>query len=283
MLVIAPNLVQSDAEAALPDGVPLFLWDNLVTVDNVSADSEQDEYPATNLANPATNQEWRAAVDSPLQALVTINVALNSVTLVDGVAFARHNFGSQATAITILHVSADSPPVETVLVGPQIPPNDEPLLFHWTAQAFATLRIELDLDDAATEEPRAAVLSVGKILYCQRSFVVDKDFTPPRFARKTDALNGTSQRGDFLGAIVISQYIEGAVFDFQHFTAAWYRTYFDPFVTAAQTGIPFFFAWQPDDYPYEITYAWFKGDPFPLTSPVTGRMGVSLKLDGIVE
>lgn len=282
MLVIAQNLVLSDDEDDLPDGTPYILYDNKVTVGNVSATSEQDDYPATNLANPATNQEWRAVEDSPLAATEEIEIAIDSVDLVDGVGIARHNFGSAGIAVSIYAASADSPGDEVLLAGPQIPPNDEPLLFVFTARSFEILRIVLDLS-SATEAPRAAVIYAGKILICQRSFDVGPDFTPPRFARKTDSLVGTSERGDYLGRVVTSQYIDGAVFSFKHFTPDWYRTYFDPFVEAAQQDTPFFFAWQPEDYPYEVAFGWFTEDPMPVTSPVTGRKHVSFKMGGIVE
>lgn len=280
MLVIGSNLVLSAAEDALPDGTPYILWDNKVTFDNVSADSEQDEYPATNLANPSTNQEWRAAEDSPLAATVEIDIAIDSVDLVDAVGIAGHNYGSAGIAVSIYAVTADSPGDEVLLAGPQIPPDDQPLLFHFTARSFSILRIVLDVDD---EAPRAAVVYAGKLLICERGVDVGPDFSPPRFARKTNAVNGTSQRGDFLGRIVLSQFIDDAVFAFKHFTPDWYRTYFDPFVLAAQQDTPFFFAWAPDDYPYEVAYAWLTEDPQPVTSPVTGRMHVSIQMGGIVE
>jgi hypothetical protein len=64
MLVISQNLVLSPAEAALPDGVPLILYENKVTRTNVTATSEDSDYPITNVANVATNQEWRSVDDA---------------------------------------------------------------------------------------------------------------------------------------------------------------------------------------------------------------------------
>lgn len=280
MLVISSSLVLSAADEALPDGTPLILWDNRVTISNVTADSEDADFPATNLANPATNQEWRGSPDSPATE-VNIDVAINTAELIDGVGIARHNFGTDGIAVTILSVSADSPPVETILAGPQIPPNDEPMLFQFTQQAFATLRVLLDVP--ASIVPRAAVLYVGPLLVTERSFDVGADFTPPRFARKTTSVNGMSHAGDFLGRIITSQAIDNAVAIWKHFTPDWYRDEFDPFIAAAQRDTPFFFAWHPGEYPYEVAFAWLAEDPYPVTSPVTGRMHVSINMDGIIE
>jgi hypothetical protein len=252
-----------------------------VTTSNVTADSEDSSYPVTNLANPATNQEWRGSPSSPTPIEVVIDVLLGSASLVDGVGIARHNFGTDGIAMSIYSVSTDSPPVETLVAGPQIPPDDSPLMFVFTETLFPTLRILLDVP--ASTVPRAAVLYVGELLRCERGFDVGTEFTPPSFARRTVAVNGKSHAGDFLGRIITSQSIEGATATFRHFTAAWYRTYFEPFLAAAQRDVPFFFSWAPDDYPYEVTYLWLADDPMPVTSPITGRIGVSLKMDGIVE
>lgn len=281
MLVFASNIVLSDEDDALPDGTPLILWDSVVTISNISADSEDADFPATNMANPATNQEWRGASDSPTPTEVDIDIAVNSVDLIDAVGIARHNFGTEQIAVTIMSVTADSPADPVTLAGPQIPANDEPMLFVFTERAFQTLRIRLTVPAATV--PRAAVVYAGELLRCERGYDVGTEFTPPRFARKTVAVNGMSHAGDFLGRIITSQSIEGSQAVFRHFTAAWYRENFDPFVAAAQRDTPFFFAWSPDDYPYEIAYAWFADDPMPLTSPVTSRIGVTLRLDGIVE
>lgn len=280
MLVISPNLVLSPAAAALPDGTPIILYENFATFSTLSASSEDDEYPVTNLANPATNIEWRASPDSPIASSVQIDAAINSAELIDGVGIARHNFGSAQISVTILSVTADSPSDPVVLAGPQIPPNDEPMLFQFTAQEFATLRILLE--NISDTPPRAAVLYVGPLLICERGFDVSADFVVPRFGRRTNAINGRSERGDFLGRIITSQFLETEL-NWRHFTPSWYRTYFDPFVAAAQRDTPFFLSWNPVDYPYEVGFHWLLDDPMPPTSPVTGRFGVNLKIGGIVE
>lgn len=283
MLVISPSIVLSAEDDALPDGTPLILYESVVTISNVSATSQNSFYPATNLANPATNQEWRGSSDSPTPTDVDIDVVVGSAEpVIDGVGIARHNFGSEGIAVSIYRVSTDSPPVETLLVGPQIPPDDEPLLLVFTETEFTgTLRVHLDVP--ASTVPRAAVLYAGPLLRCQRGMDVNVEFTPPPFARKTVAVNGKSHAGDFLGRIVTSESVEDAMATFRHFQADWYREYFDPFVQAAQTETPFFFSWAPDDYPYEVGFLWFSDDPIPLASPITGRMGIALKMDGIFE
>lgn len=501
MLVISQSLILSEEEEALPDGVPIFLWENLATFGAVTADSEDTNYPASNLTNPATNLEWRGAADSPLASTVEIAVAISQIDPIDGVGIAGHNFGSTGAAVTILgpavpdpfekvllhfdgadgsttftdsnsggsahvwtafgnaqidtaefkfggasglfdgtgdyistpdhadfalgggdwtidnwfnctepsgigaaiagqqdsagtlttrsfvirrnstgliqalvavggvsfviagttiftdavnpgwhHVafvrtgdvlklfldgvqeggdlaitgtvndSANSltigrqgdltggewqgwldefrirvglaawttnftPPAAPAgdrveLVQSQIPPTDEPLLFLFSEVSLSQLVISIAV---GSELPRAAVLYVGKVLRCERSFDVGQEFTPPRFARKTDSVNGMSTRGGFLGRIITGQVLDGSQAVFRHFTPDWYRQYFDPFIAAAQRDTPFFFAWAPDDYQYEVAYGWLTKDPMPQVSPITRRMHVTLDMGGIVE
>ena len=55
------------------------------------------------------------------------------------------------------------------------------------------------------------------------------------------------------------------------------------FVAATIGRKPFFFAWSPTDYPYEVAYCWHAREPVPLTSPVTGRKSVTLDLKAIAD
>jgi hypothetical protein len=273
MLVISPSVVIAPG-TTIPPGTPLIGWHNLVTRGNVSATSEDPSYPATNLANPATNLEWRATVVDQ----VYLHAELNTLLLVNYVAVARHNFGSAQIPVQpgYFNEALEWNP----LAPEQVPPDDAPLLFVFDEpQSLATVKMKLNPGIAA---PRAAVWYVGVLLALERGVDVGTDFPVPLDARKTSVVNGRSEAGDFLGRQVTSQFLEWNA-AFKHFTPAWYRTYMRPFVRAAQRDVPFFYTWAPDDYPYEVTFAWLRDDPIPLTNPATGRVGVDLVCGGIVE
>lgn len=271
MLVISSSVVLT-ADAAIPAGTPLIGWHNLVTFSNVSADSEDTAYPATNLANPSTNLEWRSETD----VLQYLTFAVNTLLDVNYVGVARHNWGSAQIAVSIEYYNGS---IWVALTSPQIPPDDAPLMFVFTGLSAASFRIKLAAGD---EAPRAAVAYVGVLLVCERGVDVGTDFPVPVDARKTTVVNGMSEAGDFLGRKVVNQFLEWQM-TFKHFRPDWYRTYFRPFVRAAQRDVPFFYTWAPDDYPYEVVFAWFRDDPIPLTTPQTGRVGVDLVCGGIVE
>lgn len=280
MLVVSSDIVLS-AEEALPEGTPLILWDSIVTAENITTTSEAGDYPVTNLANPDTSQEWRAgSAESPSIGTVEITVTTGSADDVDSVGIARHNFGTQNIAVEVGYYDNNSPPLWVSLTDPQIPANDEPLQFWFTAQPLSNVVIRLyEGDDFA----RAAVLYVGKLLKMQRGVDVDKDFAVPRFSRKTEFYNARSERGDYLGRIVTSQWIDGVEHTFSHLDPDWYRTKVDPFVRAAQQDTPFFYAFAPDDYPFEVAFVWLQDDPVGMTNPVTRRKRLVLKVGGILE
>lgn len=164
------------------------------------------------------------------------------------------------------------PPRET-----RLPADDGPLLFRFTPGTYSRVRLQLAGGD---DEPRISVMYVGKLLELERSIKVDVDHTPITMGKVSKVAAGWSESGQFLGRIVLTQKNESAA-DFSYFTPSWYRTYFQPFVDAAVEN-PFFFAWQPAEYPLEVGYVSLLSDPVPGVDPVTQRVKVQLKYQGIV-
>jgi hypothetical protein len=265
MLVISGSLVLSPADAALPPGTPRILWETIVTFGTIAADSEAEGYPALNLANPATNQEWRAADIGDVE--ITITVATVDELSAGGIAW--HKLGSAGSSVGWGYS------------GPQIPANDEPLLFQWTDQSLASVVIRLA---EGSEAARAAVVYLGPMLIMPRGVDIDADFLIPRFARKTEFAAPLSERGDYLGRIVTSQWIDGVSHTYSHLTAEFVRGELDPFIAAAQDDVPFFYAMRADDgVSYDVSFLSFSDDPMPHKSPVTGRYKINFKMGGIVE
>lgn len=281
MLVTALSYQPTAQEAALPDGTPLILWESIVTTSNVTATNEDPNYPATNLANHATNQEWRAHDSgSPVDLNVELHVTNTDSDTIDAVGIARHNFGTDGITAEVGYYLNDSPDHWVSLAGPTSPTTDEPLLFRFNASAYAKIFVKLTQGSASA---RAAVLYVGKLLVMERGVDVSQDFAMPRFARVTEAVNPRSERGDFLGRIPISQYLDGIEHSYSNLTAAWYSSYAVPFVLAAQQDTPFFYAFSPDDDTDEVAYCWFTSDPVPMTNPVTKLKRLVMKMGGLVE
>ncbi len=277
MLVLSSTLVLSPEDAALPEGTPRILWDNIVTFGSIEADSEADGYPASNLANPATNSEWRAASATDVEITITVGVVADQ----SAVGIARHNFGTAGIAVEVGYY--DESLVWQNLAGPQIPANDEPLLFQFTEQSLAEITIKLAEGDEAA---MAAVVYAGLMMIMPRGVDVDADFLIPRFARRTESASPRTERGDYTGTIVTSQWIDDVLHTYSHLEAEFVREEIDPFIASVQADAPCFYAMRADDgVSYDVAFVWFPegNDPKPQKSPVTGRYKLALKLTGIVE
>lgn len=249
---------------------PVIAWQNLVTADNVTATSEDADYPASNLGNPATTsqQGWRSESTSTQY----LTVDLDTDEEVDYLAFARHNFGSALITVSVEGTTDDE--TWTELVEPFMPANDAPLLMLFESQGLLKVRAKLV---PASTAPRAAVMFAGKSLRMEKGL---QPHTPIGMGRQKTRVPGESESGDYLGSIVTSSRL-GTPVQFNVLTPAWVRAYLDDFCEYASTSQPFFFAWSPVSYPREVGYVWAQGDVKPEVNSLAGFASFSMNLMGI--
>ncbi len=276
-VVISGSLVLADSVSGggiVDANNPIIGYENLVTAANVSAVTEATGFPASNLANPSTNLRWQGALSSPaVDEYITL--ALNTEELVDYIGIARHNFYSAQIPVSIEVLNeATSPDSWDEIVSDVIPPNDGPLLFRFTPQGIASIRIRMQPGNAA---PYVAVVYAGKLLVLQRRIHVGH--TPMPYGRSSKVTNAKSENGDFLGRIVLNEMTQTGV-ELTNLTPSWYRTYMAPFIDASKED-PFFFAWRPGAYPDEVGYAWMTNDPQPSNQLPNGMMQIGLQMGGI--
>lgn len=268
-LVISQNFVLTDSTPEFPVTLdhPVIGWHNIVTTANIVADNEDPDFPATNLANPATHEEWRSDADG----VQYLKVTTGSVDDIDYVGIARHNFGSEQIPVRIEDGDGN------VLVQEVMLADDSPALFRLTAQSLVEVWIRLDASNG--QLPRAAVVYVGKLLVLERRIYVGH--TPLKHARKITVQNGRSERGTFLGRIVLGAWRETTI-PLSLLSPAWYRDHGGDEFLAVAAETPFFFGWRPQSYPYEIGYCWLIDDPMPVPVGPSNRIAFDLKVSGIV-
>ncbi|TGN89425.1 hypothetical protein EOW77_0003615 [Bradyrhizobium yuanmingense] len=268
-LVISQNFVLTDSTPEFPVTLdhPVIGWHSVVTSAGIVADNEDPDFPASNLANPATHEEWRSDDDGTQYLTVTTGY----VDDIDYVGIARHNFGSEQIPIRIDDGAGN------VLVEEVMLPDDSPALFRFTAQSLATVKIRMDAGTGKL--PRAAVVYVGKLLVLERKIYVGH--TPLTQARKVNVQNGRSERGNFLGRIVLGAWRETTI-PLSLLSPAWYREHGGDEFLAVAAETPFFFGWRPQSYPYEIGYCWLVDDPMPVPVGPSNRIAFDLKVSGVV-
>jgi hypothetical protein len=272
--VVLSGLVVSDQ----PNGNnPLIGYHNLVTASNLTASSEDPDHPAANLATPATHLYWRGDGFASPTDHEFLTVVTDTAELIDYVGIARHNFGSSFFPVSV-EVQAVDGGAWTTVVAEVLLPNDGPVLLRFTPQAAYAVRVRLSPSSVSTDPPEAAVLYVGTLLVLQRRIYVGH--TPLPYGRVARITNARSESGAFLGRIVLSQMRQSSV-NLQNLQPDWYREYLDPFVEASKD-TPFFFAWRPLDYPFEVGYAWITNEPVPSNQRSNGMMQIQFQMSGIV-
>lgn len=269
-VIVSNNFVLTESDPTLTPDHPVIGYRNIVTTGNLVADTADVNYPATNLANPATNLKWKAAT----AAVQYLTITPGNSNLIDYVAIARHNLGSAAIAVSI----EGNPGAGYVgLVAPVVLGGDGPALFRFTPQALA-LGVRIKLAAAAGALASIGVVYAGRLLVLQRRIYVGH--TPMPMARVSKITNGMSESGDFLGRIELSRSVQSTV-PLSQLDPAWYRANFDPFVAVGKS-TPFFFAWRPQSYPAEVGYGWLNNDPMPVPTAPSNLNALSLTVNGVV-
>lgn len=267
MIVVSSAVVLARAATPSDADLPVIGWRNVVTSATVSTTSQQANFPASNVANPATHLQWRA-VDASAQYLT---IATNEVDPIDYVGVAGHNFGSGEIAVSI-EGSIDGGWVE--IVDPVMLPDDSPAIFRFVPASFAQVRLRLH---AGAQAARAAVVYAGRLLELERKVYVGH--TPLPHGRKTAVTNNRSESGAFLGRIVLGEWRETTV-PLSLLSPAWFRSEMVPFLRAAAEQ-PFFFAWRPASYPREVGYGWLTDDPRPAPAAPSNLVALELSISGI--
>jgi hypothetical protein len=279
MILISQALALSPAGESL--ATPIIGYRNIAAAGTITATSEADGYPASNLSNPSTALRWVAAEEgSPLGPPTADQYLACTITQVDPVdylAIAVHNLGTGQNTVSV-EGSVGGSPEWFELIEASIQANNDPIVFRFTPQSLTGIRLRIQPSPLAeSTTPYVAVMYVGKLLVLERG--THSEHVPINLARTTRVMNGKSEMGNFLGRVVLSE-SRSTSFALKQLRQTWYRSNFDPFVDAAQEG-PFFFAWRPQAHPADVGYCTLSNDVQPSRSFDTGRFSVTLQLNGV--
>lgn len=221
---------------------PRIGYHNLVVYGGVSADSEDPQYPAYNIANPATNLWWQATDDEETHVYFSFQPAVWNYFGIAG-----HNLSG---AIYQMQWRADEgDPWQDVI--DEFSPGDNSAIVHIfenIVSGFARLKII----PAAGVPPKISVVYIGEYLTLPgRTYVGHK---PINYARNTTVASGMSERGDFLGRVTQRTVLSNTLKQ-DNCPPDYYRSYIHPFALHAEV-LPFFMAWRPAQYPDEVGFCW---------------------------
>jgi hypothetical protein len=260
--VITQNLVLGQNVLLTNGNAGVLGYENAANFGNISATSETDDNPVTNLINPATAFAWQAS--SNADQTITINT---DGAQVDFIGIARHNLDQDGLSVTVKFNTS-------VVVPQQAVTNEQVVMYVVNSAAPGTVTIEIK---GATDPATIAVLYVGKAVKLERNIYVGH--TPITMAREVDEITGVSQSGEYLGTILKNQTRLNQV-SLKNLTPQWYRENLDPYF-AQVPRVPAFFAWRPVDYPTEVGYVWLEGNPKPVNQRNNGMMQIDWTFRGL--
>lgn len=256
-----------------PPGTPWIGWHNVVNTSNTESNTEDEGFPISNIANPATHLFWRGGINTAMDERVTVTLPAG---IYNYIAVAKHNFGTEEFTISVDGKNGNSPDIYETLIDDFTPDDDSTLIMRFTEQPLTHIRLRMQ---GGEDVPQAAVLYVGRLLVMERGLDPEADHVPLPLGRRSTIVNGMSESGNFLGRVSLKEWRESTA-KFAKFTPDWYRDTFEDFIEASKT-IPFFFAWHPITYPDETGFAWLLNDPAPDTKADTERVSFELQMRGI--
>lgn len=153
------------------------------------------------------------------------------------------------------------------------PDDDAPLVFLDTMRTARHMQLTV----SGPTVPQIAVVYVGELLAMPRR--VAGGYQPITLSRETMLTRALSRGGQFLGQSFRRMGVVGSA-AFQHLDEDWYRANFDPFVKSARR-FPFFFMWNPEQFPGEVVYGWCEQDIRPAYMNVVNQIEVNFPIVGI--
>lgn len=268
MSVVIDTDLLADATYLATKRYPIVGYHNIATPAALSSTTAVEGKPASNLGNPSTNLFWMATAIGTEYVYVTNAGDVD----IDYMAIERHNLAGCTVSVEY----ESSPGSYSALVQTFVPTDNAPILIRFVKDNYTGLRLKIV---SAVSAPYIAVLYCGAILILQRQVYVGH--SPGPLSRTSNIANAVSESGNFLGRIVLSQ-MTGTQVSLNNLTADWYRTYMDPFISAAKE-FPFFFAWSPFDYVSEVSYAWITDNPKPSNASPNGMMSINFSMAGVQQ
>lgn len=288
MPLIFEDMAPDDAAVYLPQtDLPIIFWRNVITASLLTTNSQDPNFPVTNVANPSLGLKWKQDfTGSPLQGSNLINVTFPANQgPINYIALAGHNLGTIGALIALSGESGagagsplhqDSPSLAEFVTG-YTPTDDSPIIFMFAEVENTNLHVVIN-NPAATTPVEVAVVYAGRATVLSEG--IQADHTPLPLAKRNNVVLGQSENGSFLGRLVLGDWAESSA-TISNLTKDWVREELLDFLDFASSA-PFFYAWSPVTYPDEVAFAFLDNDPLPVFD-IDGFATVDLAMKGIIE
>lgn len=257
----APNILTPVAPVSFPDNCGRIGYINLIASYTVSNNAAQ----AGALLTPSTWERWQSLFGGN----AVIDGTLSSDAAVSYVGISGDIGGAEIRVST-------SPDLVSAFVEQArltVPASQVSAMLRFPNVVARRVRISI----LRTAPVNVAVAWSGPTLTLQRP--TRGGVSPANLSRSTSYSNEFSAAGNILGRVINRQGLTTKV-DLRNLTDDWYRASFDPFVQAARTR-PFFYLWNPRDYPLDCIYGVCSDDIKPTLQGGREMMDVSFDIEGL--
>jgi hypothetical protein len=173
----------------------------------------------------------------------------------DTVAIGAHNLGSESHSVGVEYSTGVSSAFIAFKTG-QTPSNDTAMMFH-NSSTVSARRIKVTVSGLGSIF--IGSIYAGIALQMQRPFFAGH--SPLPLSAKTIKYSSVTEGGNFVGEQIRRLGFRTSA-PFKNLSNDWYRLYFQPFVIHART-LPFFFAWNLEQYPLDVGYCKINEDITP--------------------
>jgi hypothetical protein len=176
-----------------------------------------------------------------------ITFTLASSISIDTMAIGAHNLGSTNHSIIFQYSTTESSAFIT-FKQPTLTPSEDTAIMSHISSSVSARRVRI----ICTGSGSAFVGSIyaGIALQMQRPFFAGH--SPINLSARTVRYSSVTEGGNFVGEQIRRIGFTTSA-PFKNISNDWYRLYFQPFVVHART-LPFFFAWNLEQYPTDVGY-----------------------------
>jgi hypothetical protein len=253
----------------LADNGCIIGYQNLLELGTVVASSENADYPVENCFDWLTTDYFKPAATGT----INIDLTLTSGMPADYFAFYAHTLHTTGCSIKLQYHNGSGYVDATDTITPT---TSVPMLYTFDEVTATLWRVVVT---TASTVPALGVVCFGKALTLPRGVYIG--YSEPLFGRANKFINSVSEGGSFLGRSVIASAVRSTL-SLQYASDSWMRDYWLDFVEHAE-GKPFFYLWNPRDYPTECAFCWAEGDIPAPTHTHYGYMGTSFTVRGLIE
>jgi hypothetical protein len=173
----------------------------------------------------------------------------------DTVCLGAHNLGSENHSVGVEYSTGVASAFIAFKAG-QNPSDDTAIMFH-NSSTVSARRIKVTVSGSGSVF--VGSVYAGVALQMQRPFFAGH--SPLPLSARTIKYSSVTEGGNFVGEQIRRLGFRTSA-PFKNLSNDWYRTYFQPFVVHART-LPFFFAWNLDQYSTDVGYCKVNEDITP--------------------